>query len=161
MKRRTFLGALGGVGALGAGYVGLEVFAPEQATEADEELAESGTTTLKSGEFTGKERHQCSGAIELVEGTDGNSLQFRDYKQTQGPDVFCYLTPAKDPDTASQVNSGTKVLIDGGADGGEITKTGTFAQPVPDDVSVADKQGVAIWCDAFRVPFGAATLEAV
>ncbi|MFC6954326.1 hypothetical protein [Halorubellus litoreus] len=37
MKRRTLLGAVGGVTLLGGGYLGWELFAPERATVVDED----------------------------------------------------------------------------------------------------------------------------
>lgn len=200
MKRRTFLGAVGGLAVLGGGgFLGYELFAPEQATEVNENRlgdadtatsggeatgsatasgAESttmdsmedggtattggdsgGATALKRGEFTGKDGHECSGTVTLAEDDQGYFLQFEDYEMTQGPDVFCYVTPAADPDTGEEIGAGTKVRIDGGADGGELTKTGTFAQSLPDGVDVDALRGVAAWCDDFSVPFGAATLD--
>jgi hypothetical protein len=163
MKRRTLLGAVGGGVLLGGGYLGFELFAPERATEVDEDRTggrDGDVTVLKTGEFVGKANHRCSGRVELARDAEGSFLQFRDYEQTQGPDVFCYLTPDPDPDTSAQVAAGRKVLVDGGADGGELTKTGTFAQRLPDDVDPAAVGGVAVWCDRFSVPFGAATLSA-
>lgn len=192
MQRRTFLGALGGATVLGGGYVGWELFAPESATEVEDdrvggsdggdggddgtqssetmtgestETATSdggesgGATVLKRGEFVGKANHECSGTVEVAEDDDGTFLQFRNYEQTQGPDVFCYVTPAADPDTSEEIDAGTKVRIDGGADGGEMTKTGTFSQVLPDEVDVDAAMGVGVWCDDFSTPFGAATLE--
>ncbi|MFB6157287.1 MAG: DM13 domain-containing protein [Haloferacaceae archaeon] len=161
MNRRTLLGAVGGATLLGGGYGAYELFAPERATRVEEETTRSGDgapTVLKSGTFTGKDGHRCSGTVELARDGDGLLLRFIEYDQTQGPDVFCYLTPAEDPDTAEAVDAGRKVLIDGGADGGEMTKTGTFTQRLSDGVDPAGTNGVAIWCDAFSVPFGAATL---
>lgn len=163
MNRRTVLGAVGGVAAVGVGgYLGVELFAPERATDVDDDRSTGNTdaTVLKTGAFVGKDDHRCVGTVEFVEDAEGFFLQFRDYDQTQGPDVFCYLTPAEDPETAAAVNAGEKVLIDGGADGGEMTKTGTFAQRLGDvDVDPETTNGVAIWCDRFSVPFGAATLR--
>jgi hypothetical protein len=193
MQRRTFLGALGGATVLGGGYVGWELFAPESATDVEEDrvnepdgddggdgtrstetTAPDGTETassdgdgtgsatlLKRGEFVGKANHECSGTVEVAEDADGTFLQFRNYEQTQGPDVFCYVTPAPDPDTSEEIEAGTKVRIDGGADGGELTKTGTFSQALPDEVDVDAATGVGVWCDDFSTPFGAATLEDV
>lgn len=158
MNRRTFIGAVGAI-ALGGGYLGYELFAPEQETQGNEEP--SGGTVLKSGPFAGKANHECSGTVELVEDADGLFLQFREYQQTQGPDVFCYLTPAEDPDTSEEIDAGTKILIDGGADGGEITMVGTFSQRLPNRLTIADLNGVGIWCENFSVPFGAATLSRV
>lgn len=174
VNRRTFLGAVGGGAVLlGGGVLAVELFAPERATDVDEDRTNpsgdstgdattttvGGATVLKSGAFEGKAGHRCSGTVELAEDADGLFLQFRDYEQTQGPDVYCYLTPAPDPDTRQEIDAGTRVLIDGGADGGEITKTGTFAQSLPDGVDPEKINGVGIWCDRFSTPFGAATLS--
>jgi hypothetical protein len=173
VKRRTVLGAVGGLAVVGGGgYLGWELFAPERATRVDEDRAsmadatsgasgsdERGVEVLKRGEFVGKANHRCSGTVELARDGSGLFLQFRDYEQTQGPDVFCYLTPDADPDETPAIEAGVKVLIDGGADGGEMTKTGTFAQPLSGEVDVDGTNGVGIWCDRFSTPFGAATLS--
>jgi hypothetical protein len=151
--------ALAGVG----GAFGYERLAPEQATqvEASEGSMSLGADaeTLATGRFEGKTGHRCSGRVELVRDSSDHYLRFVEYEQTQGPDVFLYVCPAPDPDTASEVDAGRKVLVDGGADGGESTKTGTFLQRLPGDVDVTSIQGVAVWCDDFRTPFGAATLS--
>jgi hypothetical protein len=162
MRRRQLLGALGGGAVvIGGGILGVELFAPERATVVAEDVADDGVTVHKTGEFVGKDNHRCSGTVELAADTDGYLLRFREYEQTQGPDVFCYLTPDPDPETAAAVGAGAKVLIDGGADGGELTKTGTFTQRLPADLGVdpTTARGVAVWCDRFAVPFGAATLS--
>lgn len=174
VRRRTVIGAVGGVALLGGGgYLGVELFAPERATRENEDRTDGagdgaggsdrGTAVevLKTGEFVGKDNHRCAGTVELARDDSGLFLQFRDYEQTQGPDVFCYLTPDPDPDTTAAIDAGTKVLVDGGADGGELTKTGTFAQPLSGDLDLDAVNGVGIWCDRFSVPFGAATLSPV
>lgn len=180
MKRRRFLSALGSASLLGGGYLGWGLIAPERATAVDDDRVAGATdgsggtdsddgadadetgsaTVLKRGEFAGKDGHECSGVVELAADDQGRFLQFREFRMTQGPDVYCYLTPAADPDTKTEVAAGTRIRIDGGADGGELTKTGTFAQSLPTGVD-DDAMGVAAWCDDFSVPFGAATLESV
>jgi|AntRauTorcE11898_2_1112593.scaffolds.fasta_scaffold02068_2 hypothetical protein len=126
-------------------------------TNADDGSA--GATVLKTGEFVGKDNHECSGTVEVARDDDGTFLQFREYEQTQGPDVYCYVTPDPDPDTSAEIDAGTKVRIDDGADDGEMTKTGTFSQSLSPEVDVDGAMGVGVWCDDFSVPFGAATLE--
>lgn len=128
-------------------------------TATNDDGGSGSATVLKRGEFVGKANHECSGTVEVAEDDDGAFLQFRDYEQTQGPDVYCYVTPAPDPDTSAEIDAGTKVRIDGGADGGELTKTGTFSQSLPDEVDVDAAMGVGVWCDDFSTPFGATTLE--
>lgn len=137
--------------------------APEQSTRVDtptERLgadAELGAT----GRFRGVAGHTVRGDVELLRDADGFVLRFVDYEQTQGPDVFVYLTPGPDPTTRSAVEAGIKVYVDGGAGDGESTKEGTFVQRLPSDVDATGFRGVAIWCEDFGVPFGTATLEPV
>ena len=157
VTRRTVLGAVGGGAVLLGGYAAVELFAPERATRVDE-AADEDATVLKRGEFVGKDGHDVSGTVALVETAAGHALRFEEYEQTQGPDVFLYLTPDPDPDTSEAIAAGRKVLVDGGADGGESTKEGSFTQPIAGSVDPGDYRGVAVWCDAFAVPFGAATL---
>jgi hypothetical protein len=164
MKRRQVLAGAGGLGvAAVAGVVGWELFAPETATRVDEtdDGSAGEVEVLKRGEWVGKDGHDVSGTVALVATDDGHALRFRDYQQTQGPDVFIYVTPAEDPDTGDEIAAGTKVLLDGGADDGESTLEGDFTQPLPESVDPATINGVASWCDRFGVPFGAATLSEV
>jgi hypothetical protein len=163
--RQIVIVALAAVVVAGGGVVGVELFAPERSTQVDESTI-GGTaggggneTVLATGEFEGKDGHQVSGTVELVRADGSLYLRFIDYEQTAGPDVFIYVTPAADPDTRGEIDAGTKVRIDGGADGGESTKEGTFVQRLPDGVTADSIGGVAAWCDDFGVPFGAATLS--
>jgi len=161
LSRRTVLFGAAGIGALGVGGVAVnELFVPEQATRV-EGTTELMGTPLSEGPFVGKDGHEVSGTVSLREDSEGQFLGFEEYTQTQGPDVFVYLTPAADPDTSAAIDAGERVLIDGGADGGESTKEGTFTQRLPGGVDFTTYEGVGIWCDRFSVPFGAATLEPV
>jgi hypothetical protein len=117
-------------------------------------------TVIKTGTLSGTDAaHDVSGTVMLYRDSNGHFLRFEAYQQTQGPDVFVYLTPAGNPETKADIKAGTKVLIDGGADGGESTKEGTFTQRLPSDFNPDAYNGVSIWCDDFSVPFGSATLS--
>ncbi|UVE48972.1 DM13 domain-containing protein [Haloferax larsenii] len=162
MKRRTLLGLVGGGVALTVGgAAAAELFLPERATRVTDEGGAVDATPLSRGSFVGKTGHKVSGTVTLARNDEGHVLQFEDYEQTQGPDVFVYLTPQADPDTKAAVDDGVKVLIDGGEDGGESTKLGTFTQRLEDVGDPTRFRGVAIWCDRFSTPFGAATLSPV
>ncbi len=158
MKRIAIVLVL--VAALGVGYVIADTyFLPESSTTVSEAPTASGSAVeMASGTFSGKAGHQVSGTVRLEQDDDGFFLRFEDYQQTQGPDVYVYLTPAEDPDTVSEISAGRKILIDGGADGGESTKEGTFVQRLPADIDIDRYNGVAIWCDRFSTPFGSAPL---
>lgn len=161
MQKRTRIIAVGI--ALLVILVGVVVakgyFLPEKAQHVDEAMMESGdTSVLASGTFTGRTGHHVSGTVKLLRMGSDHFLRFENYDQTQGPDVFLYLTPSPTPDSGSEIGAGRKILVDGGADGGEITKEGNWNQKLPADLDLPSFQGVGMWCDNFRVPFGYATL---
>jgi Electron transfer DM13 len=153
-----------GIVAIGLVVVGgplvADVFLPEQSTTVSEASVSTDATVIKTGTFSGADAaHDVSGTVTLYRDSDGHFLRFEAYQQTQGPDVFVYLTPAETPETKADIEAGTKVRIDGGADGGESTKEGTFTQRLPPDFDPNAYNGVSIWCDDFSVPFGSATLS--
>ncbi|MWG35166.1 DM13 domain-containing protein [Halomarina oriensis] len=164
MNRRSFVVLVvvgAAVLALAVGPTLVEMFAPERSTTVAEAGPGPGAVTLATGTFEGADAaHEVSGTVSLVREGDTHYLYFENYTQTQGPDVFLYLTPQGDPSTREQVAAGVKVLVDGGADGGESTKEGTFRQELPAGVDPTQYRGVSIWCDDFGVPFGWATLDA-
>lgn len=161
--RRTLL--LGGAGLVVVALVvsiavigPSDFFLPETATEVEETPVDDKAEVLKQGSFVGTAGHHVSGTVLLLRDDEGLLLRFEDYRQTQGPDVFVYVTPSSTPDTGDEITAGTKIRIDGGADGGESTKEGTFSQRLPDDVSAEQIHGVGIWCERFATPFGYAEL---
>lgn len=163
MNRRTLWilgGTVAGVMAVGA-VLAAPLFLPEKAQRVNEAMPQGATegTVLKQGTFEGKTGHHVSGTVKIVRIGNEHYLRFEDYQQTQGPDVFVYVTPGADPDSKSEVKAGLRVLIEGGADGGESTKVGNFHQKLPDGFDPSPYNGVGIWCDRFSVAFGAATLS--
>lgn len=140
--------------------VGNAYFFPERATQVDE-AAPKGATELKRGTFEGAGDgvHHVSGTIRVLRTESGHLLRFENYAQTQGPDVFVYLTTMERPEARTDVESGLRVLIDGGADEGESTKEGNFQQALPADFDPATYHALAIWCDRFNVLFGRAALD--
>jgi hypothetical protein len=136
-----------------------DFFLPEQSTQVDEQPTDGDAEVLKRGTFVGTAGHDVTGTVLLMRDDEGLFLRFENYSQTQGPDVFVYISPSSTPDTNAEITAGTKVPIDGGADNGESTKEGTFTQRLPDGVSAADINGVGIWCDRFSTPFGYAELS--
>ena len=164
LTRRTF--AIGGaVLAVVALFVSLVVigpsdfFLPEQSTQVDEPLTDGDAEVLKRGSFVGASGYDVTGTVLLMRDDEGLFLRFENYSQTQGPDVFVYVTLSSTPDTRAEITAGTKVRIDGGVDDGESTKEGTFTQRLPNDVSAEDLNGVGIWCERFSTPFGYAELS--
>lgn len=162
MERRTLLfGALAVLAVVAIAVVVIgpgDFFIPEESETRNERLEGNNTTVLRSGTFTERAGHDVSGTVSLVRDDEGLVLQFEDYSQESGPDVFVYVTPGETPDTSDEIQNGRKIRLDGGEDGGESTLEGTFYQRLPDDVTAEDVQAVGIWCEKFSSPFGYATL---
>jgi hypothetical protein len=163
VERRTLLVGVGAVVVallVAVAVIGpSDFFLPEESTLVQEGAAATGDEVLKRGTFVDAAGHDVSGTVLLMRDDAGLYLRFENYSQQQGPDVFVYVTPSSTPDTASAIDAGTRVLIDGGADGGESTKEGTFTQRLPDGVTAEQIGGVGIWCDRFATPFGYAELS--
>lgn len=115
-------------------------------------------SVLGEGTWSGKAGHAASGRVELLRVGEQHYLRFEDFEMTSGPMVYLYLTPSTDGDTKAEIDAGVRILIDGGADGGEATKRGTFNQLLPAGLDITQYHGVAAWCDDFSVPFGTAAL---
>jgi hypothetical protein len=164
VERRTLLVGAGAVAVallLAVALIGpSDFFLPEQSTLVQEGAATAGDEVLARGTFVGAAGHDVSGTVLLMRDDAGLYLRFENYSQQQGPDVFVYVTPSETPDTTSEIDAGTRVLVDGGADGGESTKEGTFTQRLPEGVTAEEIGGVGIWCDRFATPFGYAELSA-
>lgn len=182
-RNHKIIATIAAVSMIAAGGYALEkYFIPEESIQKDESLPGQDTDAqetdqtgqesdsasqetqdnmevLKQGEFTGKAGHDVSGTVKIIDIDGEKYLRFENYEQTQGPDVFLYLTESTDPDSSEEISKGVKIRIDGGPDGGEITKEGNFNQKIPEDVNVDQYSGVGVWCDAFSVPFGAAELQ--
>lgn len=160
MMRRTkwfILGTLAAIVVI-AGVLAAPQFLPEKADKASE-AAPDATALLATGSFRGQAGHHVSGTVKLIEAEGAYYLRFENYSQTQGPDVFVYLTPSSTPDEGNEIAAGVRIRIDGGPDGGEIAKEGDFNQKLPDGVDPTMYNGVGIWCDQFKVPFGYASLR--
>lgn len=136
-----------------------DFFLSEGSVQVEESPIDERAEVLERGTFVGTAGHDVTGTVLLVEHDGELYLRFENYSQTQGPDVFVYVTPSETPDSNEEIAAGTKVPIDGGADDGESTKEGTFNQRLPQGVSAEDIDGVGIWCDRFATPFGYAELS--
>jgi hypothetical protein len=158
MENRTIV-RLGAVAPALVVFVFDVFLAAEASTTGDSAPLPEGATVLSEGRFEGAAGHDVSGRVQLFELDGVHYLRFVNDEQIQGPDVFVYLTPAAAPDTGAEIAAGGKVLTDGGADGGEPTVEGTFVQRLPGDIDPTAYEGVGIWCDRFRTPFGVATLR--
>lgn len=175
MKRNTLIGlAVAAVVALVMGVVAYQTwFAPVDAKTVDQDFPDLGTssqsgshsdaqpTALRSGSFTGADDfHYASGTVDLYRAADGTYvLRFEDYDARSGPDVYLYLTKnAGDASTAAVEGDGLRILVPGGANGGQATLRGNFNVDLPAGTDALAYGGITIWCDDFNQFFGSAPL---
>ncbi len=91
--------------------------------------------------------HHVRGMVKIYTLADGKSiLRLEDFKSTNGPDVYVYLST--DKKASDSVNVGRLK--------GNI---GNQNYEIPQDVDLSKYDMVLIWCRAFSVLFGSAELQ--
>jgi hypothetical protein len=95
--------------------------------------------------------HETTGTARVVEQDGVRTLTLTGFRTDPGPDLFVYVVPG---------------AVDGGAVDGGVQlaalkgNVGNQQYVLPDDVDLAEGGTVVVWCRAFSVSFGAATLRA-
>lgn len=104
---------------------------------------------VATGEFRSI-AHETSGTAELVVTAEGPAIAFRDFRTDPGPDLQVYVG-------AGRLAAGsTDGMVRVGSLKGNV---GNQVYALPDEVDASRGITVLVWCRAFSVPFGAATLE--
>jgi hypothetical protein len=121
---------------------------PRTTPEPSSSPAASGGLVLE-GAFVGADDfHFARGTARLLETAGGEwDLRLEDFSVRNGPDLFVYLSPDPAGYAEGAIELGTLKATDG-----------SFNYDVPSDVDVDGIRSVVIWCKAFSVQFGAATL---
>lgn len=109
----------------------------------------AGPVALAAGPFVGV-AHETTGTATVVGRPDGTRvLTLTDLATDPGPDVRVYLVP------------GDGTSLDGGVDIGALKgNIGNQQYAVPAGLAAGDVGAVVLWCRAFSVSFGYATLVA-
>ncbi len=103
---------------------------------------------ISSGNFIDADNfHKSSGSAKIVEYSNGKKfLVFEDFKTTNGPDLYIYLS--NDLEATDY-----KIL-------GELKgNIGNQQYEIPEDVNTQDYKYVLIWCKQFGVLFGSAEMN--
>ena len=104
---------------------------------------------LPSGKFvgTGDGIHEVQGDARILEiGDNTNYLRLENFKSTNGPDLYVYLST--DEKASDFVSLGSLK--------GNI---GNQNYKIPEGVDLSKYNKVLIWCKSFSVLFGSAELE--
>jgi hypothetical protein len=128
------------------------VMAAKYNSTVTEDMTGMDSSSLKNtltGSFAGAGDgfHDVSGMVKIFTFADGKSiLRLEDFKSTNGPDVYVYLST--DKKASDSVNVGRLK--------GNI---GNQNYEIPQDVDLSKYNMVLIWCRAFSVLFGSAELQ--
>ena len=117
----------------------------------DEGMIGGKTTTAYAGTFVGVNDgiHNAEGQVKVIKLSDGsNFLRLEDFKSTNGPDLYVYLST--DKSNSDFVNLGRLK--------GNI---GDQNYKFPEVTDLSKYDTALIWCQAFSVLFGSAELEPI
>ncbi len=108
-------------------------------------------TVLKQGEFTEIDSvHKGSGVAKVIEQDGKYFLTLEDFKVTNGPDLFVYLSKNKDITKKAELGEFKNLQALKGNEGNQVY-----------EISKEDAdnfESVVIWCKRFGVLFSSATL---
>jgi hypothetical protein len=113
----------------------------------------SGPVALSSGTFSSRNRYTVTGRATVLELDDGSrTLRLEDFRSTNGPDLFVYLTVADEADSDEALDAD---VVDLGVLRGNV---GNQNYDIPADIDLDRYDTVVIWCRRFSSGFGAADL---
>lgn len=91
--------------------------------------------------------HSTSGKVFIYEDKNKNySLVFENFKTDAGPDLRIYLAEDKVLTNFTQITD-------------KVNTNGSYILPIPATVDLKKQTTVVIWCKAFSVLFGSASLK--
>ena len=143
--------------ALGLSACGGSGPAEAQNTSAPTPVAAtaSASQNLASGTFAGAGGHDVSGSARIERQSDGSHrlILSNDFSSDGAPDLRVWLTDAPATD-AETVRGATRIDL-----GGLESTDGGQSYVIPADVDIESLRSAVIWCRAFGVYFGGATLS--
>ncbi len=110
---------------------------------------------LAMGQWQGSDSfHQTQGKAILVRVPDGRRfIRFEDFRVTNGPDLYVYLSGHPSPRTGTQLHEGAAFEV--ARLKGNI---GSQNYELPADLDLSKVKSVAVYCKRFSVMFGSAQL---
>lgn len=110
---------------------------------------------LATGRWMGADAaHQAQGKASLVRLPDGRRfLRFEEFRVTNGPDLYVYLSGHRAPRNRTQLHEGAALEV--GVLKGNI---GNQNYELPADLDLSKFKSAAIYCKRFSVMFGSAEL---
>ena len=117
--------------------------------ENSEENEEVSIPPIYQGNFIDADSfHKASGIAKIIPNSNKKYLRFEDFKVTNGPDLYVYLSTDKSNDD----------FINLGKIKGNI---GNQNYEIPEGIDLEKYDNILIWCKAFRVLFGSSELKKI
>lgn len=117
---------------------------PVKVTDPTAAIDTTGQKLLAKGAFVNAV-HTVKGTVSLYEKGGKRTLVFTDFSTDGGPDLRIYVAEDKALTNFLEVT--------------KLTTTGNFALDLPTGYDPTRHKTVLVWCKAFSVLFGAATLQ--
>lgn len=121
-----------------------------------DEAMPGGPVRVATGQFVDADAvHKGEGSATLYTLEGGqNVIRFEDFRVTNGPDLYVWLSDAAPGATSEDVRTGRSIEL------GELKgNVGNQNYELPADVDPGEYRSVVIWCRAFGVLFSQAVLE--
>jgi hypothetical protein len=120
-----------------------------------DERALAGGQVVSRGMFGDRDAvHRGSGNVRLERTTDGRFvLQIDEFRVTNGPDLYVYLTPVAAPNSHDDVTGGALQV------GRLKASEGRFGYELPAGTDVSKYRAAVIYCYQFRTIFSVAPLS--
>lgn len=137
----------------------MDAMMADAAAQPDTSVAEpmaAGPTLVARGTFRDADPvHKGEGDALIYRLEDGSHVvRFENFRSTNGPDLFVWLTTTANPQSSDAVTAGETLSL--GALKGNV---GNQNYEVPANADVGAYMSVVIWCRAFGVLFAAADLS--
>ena len=145
--------------ALIAGISSYAYFQTFAAITLDNEMSESATTYKTGVCVDGDTGHSCEGKISIMLDEGKYFLYFEDYDATDVPDAYFYLTVEGNEEDTLKIEDDGLLILTPDSDDGKAEVEGTFFIPLPEDYDPDAWAGLTVWCDAYNIVVGSASLQ--
>jgi hypothetical protein len=139
-----------------SGYAYFQTFA---AITLDTEISESATTYKTGVCVDGDIGHSCDGNVSVMLDNGSYFLYFEDYDATDVPDAYFYMTVEGNEENTEKIEDDGLLILTPQTDDGKAEVEGTFIIPLPEDYDPDAWAGLTVWCDAYDVVVGSASLQ--
>jgi hypothetical protein len=114
-----------------------------------------GPDSIVKGRFNRvDEIHVGQGTASVYDADDGYTIEFKNFRVTEGPDLHVWLVAHPNPSEEEHVLENEYIAL-----GALQSRTGPQSYAVPAGTDFAEYESVIIWCEELSVLFSTASLR--